>query len=507
MLERLLDIGKRVLAENDVDRVLTTALDGLIDLCGAERGTILLFGRGGEALFEEARHLARQDIEHPEFEVSRGILDRVRREGRPFWSPNVLEEPGVGSRRSVLRLRILSVICLPIRRAEEVFGLVYLDDRRATGVFTPQTVALVESFAELISLAAWNALERRRLRGEVEELARQLRRDGRYAEILGNDPRIVEVLELVEQVADTDATVLIRGESGTGKELIARALHAGSRRRAKPFVAINCGALPETLLDAELFGHVRGAFTGAVADNPGWFERAAGGTIFLDEIGEMTPALQAKMLRVLEVGEYARVGSTTVRRAEARVLAATHRDLAAMVREGKMREDLLYRLDVVEVRVPPLRERASDIPLLVRYFLDRFNAKHGKEKQLSPRAEDLLLAYSYPGNVRELQNAVQRAVLVSRGPLIEPGDLPESLRAGAAPGRDGALLAGFRAAKRRVVEDFERDYIIRRLQAAEGNISQAARAAEIDFKNFHAKMTRYGIDPLRFRGGRAPEPG
>jgi len=296
--------------------------------------------------------------------------------------------------------------------------------------------------------------------------------------------------------------VLVLGESGTGKELIARAIHYNSRRRDRPFVAINCGALPEPLLDAELFGHVRGAYTGAVADNPGWFERAAGGTIFLDEIGEMSPGLQTKMLRVLETGEYSRVGSTAVRRADARVVAATHRDLAGMVREGKLRQDLFYRLNVVEIPVPPLRERTGDVLLLARTFLDRFNEKHGKRRELSAAAEELLLAYDYPGNVRELQNAIQRAVLLASGPLIEPGDLPASFRAALPLGKGGAL-EGFRAAKRRLIEEFERDYLTRCLREAGGNISQAARTAGIDFKNFHDKMGQYGIDALAFKKERA----
>jgi Nif-specific regulatory protein len=497
MLERLLEIGKLVLAENDVRRVLAVALDGVVGLCGAERGMILLF-QGGETLFEEARGISRQDIERPELEVSRTILEKVRTEGTPFWSPNVLADPGLGSRRSVMRLQILSVICLPIRHDGEVFGLVYLDNRRATGVFTEETLAVVESFADLISLAAHNALERRRLHGHVEELARELRSQYRFDAIIGQSPPVLEALRLVSQVADSEATVLILGESGTGKELIARAIHYNSRRRERPFVAINCGALPEPLLDAELFGHVRGAYTGAVADNAGWFERAAGGTIFLDEIGEMSPALQTKMLRILEVGEYARVGSTTVRRSDARVVAATHRDLAGMVREGKMRQDLFYRLNVVEIPVPALRDRAGDVLLLARAFLDRFNEKHGKHLELSAGAEELLLAYDYPGNVRELQNAMQRAVLLATGPLVEPGDLPASFRT-AVRGKGGAIQ-GFRAAKRRLIEEFERDYITRCLREAGGNISQAARTAGIDFKNFYDKMGQYGIEALEFKG-------
>jgi Nif-specific regulatory protein len=504
MQNRLLEIGKRVLAESDVRRVLTVALDGVIELCGAERGMIVLFGPGGEALFEEARGLGRQDLEGPELEVSRTILEKVRTEGTAFWSQNVLADPGLGARRSVLRLQILSVICLPIRQGGDggaVLGLVYLDNRRMAGIFTAETLEVVESFADLISLAAFNALERRRLHDHVEDLARELRSRHRFDAITGQSPQILETLRLVSQVADSEATVLILGESGTGKELIARAIHYNSRRRDRPFVAINCGALPEQLLDSELFGHTRGAYTGAVADSAGWFERAAGGTIFLDEIGETSPSLQAKMLRILESGEYARVGSTTVRTSNARVVAATNRDLAGMVRDGKMREDLFYRLNVVEISMPPLRERPGDALLLARTFLARFNEKHGKDRELSLAAEELLQAYDYPGNVRELQNAIQRAVLLSRGPLIEPGDLPASFRA--APRGQGGALQGFKAAKQRVVEEFERDYLTRCLREAEGNISQAARTAAIDVKNFYDKMGRYGIDALAFKRGRA----
>ena len=502
MLERLLEIGKQVLAERDLDSVLSRALDGLIELCGAERGMIVL-EEGGETRFEAARHLDRQDIERPEFEVSRTVLDKVRAEGVGFWSPNVLEDPNVGARQSVLRLRILSVICLPILRQDERLGLIYLDNRKATGVFTPETARLVESFADLISLAAANAIERRRLSAGLEELGRKLRAESRFDAILGHDPKLLAVLERVAQVADSDVPVLIGGESGTGKELIARALHFGSRRSERPFVAINCGALPEALLDSELFGHVRGAFTGAIADRAGWFERAQGGTILLDEAGEMPPSLQVKLLRVLENREIARVGSTSVKRTDARVVAATHRDLSALVREGKFREDLLYRLNVVEIEMPPLRERPADLMLLARSFLDRSNEKHGRDRRFSPRAERLVRAYGYPGNVRELQNAVERAVLISRGQEIGVDDLPEAMRAA---GRDEPTGDGssFRAAKLRVVDQFERGWIENALAAARGNISEAARASGLDYKNFYAKMVRLGIEPGAFKGGSRP---
>src|SRR6185295_7059941 len=384
-------------------------------------------------------------------------------------------------------------------------GVVYLDNRSAEGVFSEETAQLVASFSEFISLAARNAMERRRLQQHIGALSEELRGRYDFGAIVGQDPTVLSMLKLVSQVADSDATVLIEGESGTGKELVARAVHFNSRRRAKPFVAVNCGALPENLLEAELFGHMRGAFTGAVRDNPGWFQRAEGGTLLLDEVGELTPSLQVKLLRVLENGEYSPVGSTQIRQADVRIVAATNRDLETLVREGKVRQDFLYRLKVVEVRLPALRERRSDLPVLIRHFLGRLAGRRGEEKKkrLSREAEALLLAYDYPGNIRELQNVLQRAILLAEGPVIEARHLPESLRElrPLLPPLEGEPdTSGFRAAKQRVVERFERDFIARSLRDAKGNISQAAKAAGIDYKNFYTKMQQYRIDPGGFKG-------
>ena len=502
MLERLLELGKTVLAEKDLDRMLTAAVDGVIELCGAERGMILLFDpEDGRVVVETARNLAREDLERPEFEVSRSILERVRATGEPFWHPNVLDDPSLGDRASVLRLLILSVICQPIRDGGQTLGVVYLDSRSAERVFSEETARLVASFSELISLAARNALERRRLQQRIGALSDELRERYDFGAIVGQDPKMLAVLKLVSQVADSDATVLIGGESGTGKELVARAVHFNSRRRAKPFIAVNCGALPENLLEAELFGHTRGAFTGAVRDNPGWFERAEGGTLLLDEVGELAPPLQVKLLRVLENGEYSRVGSTQIRRADVRIVAATNRDLDALVREGKVRQDFLYRLNVVEVRLPSLRERRSDLPVLIRHFLGRLEGRRGAKK-LAPEAEALLLAYDWPGNIRELQNVIQRALLLAEGPVIEARHLPDALRELRPllpPLAEESASGGFREAKQRVVERFEREYLTRCLSEARGNISQAAKAAGIDYKNFYTKMQQYGIEPGEFK--------
>ncbi|NOZ69367.1 MAG: sigma-54-dependent Fis family transcriptional regulator [Deferribacteres bacterium] len=244
-----------------------------------------------------------------------------------------------------------------------------------------------------------------------------------FESILGHHHGIIEVLKFISRAADTDAAVLIRGESGTGKELVARALHTNSRRRERPFVPVNCGALPESLLETEMFGHVRGAFTGAVRDRAGWFERADAGTIFLDEVSEMPPALQVKLLRVLQSGEYSRVGSTEIRRCDVRILTATNADMQHLVKEGKFRGDLYYRINILDIEIPPLRERRSDIPLLVRHYLKIYGTRHGRDiLRMGRDAEALLLSYDFPGNVRELENIIQRAVILSRTALLSsPG--------------------------------------------------------------------------------------
>jgi len=498
----LFDLARRLLVETSLEGVLTAALDGMIESVGAERGMVLLFAADGALRFEAARNLDRSDVERPEFEVSRGVVERVRDGGRPFFSHNLLDDPTLGQRSSVRRLRLLSVICQPIQCDDREVGVVYLDQRHAEHLFDDEAADLAGRFAKLISAAAHRALERRRLEERVAELGEAVRDRFAFDGIVGDSPEMTAALEVAARVADSDATVLVRGESGSGKELVARALHHNSRRRRRPFVAVNCGALPETLLESELFGHVRGAFTGAVSEKEGWFERARGGTLLLDEVAELPPALQVKLLRVLERGEYSPLGSTRVERADVRLVAATHRDLEADVAAGRLRQDFFYRLNVVEVRVPPLRRRRGDVPLLARHLLAELAERHGRPlPRLSPAAERCIAGHDFPGNVRELRNALERALLLAEGETIEPQHLPEAVRARPAPApADGAPELPFRDAKRRAVEEFERRYVTRALAAAEGNIAAAARAADVDYKNFYTKVKRYPVDPAGFKG-------
>jgi two-component system response regulator HydG len=298
--------------------------------------------------------------------------------------------------------------------------------------------------------------------------------------------------------------VLVTGESGTGKELVARALHARSPRKGHPFVALNCGALTETLLESELFGHVKGAFTGAQRDQKGLFDAADGGTIFLDEIGDIPLATQVRLLRVLQEGEIKRVGSADSVKVDVRVIAATHRDLPKLVKGGKFREDLFYRLNVINIPLPALRERVEDIPLLAHHFLRRYAERLGKKvRALSPEAIELLCGYRFPGNVRELENAVERAVVLCRGESITPADLPPAVTGRTAPlvreapanGDEAAWLSlSYAAAKEQALRRFEKSYVEALMRACDNNISAAARKAGMDRSNFKRVLRKYRTD-------------
>jgi Nif-specific regulatory protein len=318
--------------------------------------------------------------------------------------------------------------------------------------------------------------------------------------IIGFHPKLVEVLRLAMRVADTRAIVLIYGESGTGKELLARALHENSRRRDNPFVPLNCGAFPDALLESELFGYKKGAFTGAMIDKIGWLEQAEGGTVLFDEIQEMSIAVQTKLLRVLQTREFSPIGSTEIKRCNIRIVAATNKSLPELVDKGSFREELYYRLNVIDLTLPPLRERKSDIPLLIENFLLVFGAQYWKENiEISKDAHGILYDYDYPGNIRELKNIIERCVALTSGEKIETTTLPTRLLVGNGHSSPENELSHFQEAKERAIEKFERTYIIDCLQHARGNISQAARSAGIHVTNLHLKIKKYHIDPHLFK--------
>jgi DNA-binding NtrC family response regulator len=330
-----------------------------------------------------------------------------------------------------------------------------------------------------IRIVVQRALEHTRLEREHRMLLERIDRELRFENLVGSGSAMRRVFEMIEKVAETDLTVLVRGESGTGKELVAQALHQRSPRRGRPFVAVNCAAISRELVESELFGHERGAFTGADARRIGRFEAANGGTIFLDEIGDMAPETQAKVLRVLEERSLERVGSTKPVAVDVRVIAATHRDLEAEVKRGRFREDLYYRLKVVQISVPPLRERREDVPALANRFLSQLAERLGREpRRVSAGALAALAGYAWPGNVRELRNVLEQAAVLAQSDTIAETDLRLPCRpagsGAAAP--NGANAAGFADAKRQATEDFERAYLLRALRQHGGNISRTAEA-------------------------------
>ena len=499
-LKQILETGKHLILETNISMILQISIDSIIEISNAERGLILLFAENGDIIFETARHLNKKDIENPKFEISRSIINNVKLKKNAVYLKDAFDEPEFNSSESALRLKILSVIALPLIHNDEIFGVVYLDNRSIRGAFKKDTFA--QEFGEFISAAAFSALEKKKLLNHVEKLEGELRAKYQLEAIIGHDSKMVRLLELVSKIAATSATILIQGESGTGKELIANAIHFNSKRKDKQFLPVNCAALPENLLESELFGHVKGAFTGAIQDKKGIFEHAQNGTIFLDEISEMSMAMQAKLLRILQSGEYSKVGSTEIKYADVRLVTASSKNIKGMVKEGEFREDLFYRINVINLELPSLRDRKSDIPVLIEHFLKIFQNQNDKKNlRISKDAEVLLQNYTYPGNVRELENIIQRAVILADDNLIEAVLLPTELQIKSK--NNGISLelenVGFKVAKQQAIENFEKEFLRNCLRVSNGNISKAAEIADMHFKNFYAKIQKYNIIPTSFK--------
>jgi len=430
----------------------------------AGRAALLLLDREGEP---EAVFARDQRGRSAPFPVSRTLL-RQAVDGRiTILAADVLCAPGLDQAASVQAERLRSLLAIPLAGPDGILGLLYADTRESEARFDEGHLALLAAAGRLAALALGNQRRLEWLEGEKRRLAAAL-----DPGMVGESPRMKEVYRLLAKVAPTASTVLLRGESGSGKELAARALHDASPRNGRPFVAINCATLSETLLESELFGHEKGAFTGAVERKIGKLEVADTGTVFLDEVGEIPPNLQAKLLRVLEEREFERVGGTRPIRVDVRLVAATHRDLEKAIREGTFRADLYYRLSVITLTLPPLRDRREDIPLLASHFAARVARDLGRPVAgFSPEARACLQRYPWPGNVRELRNAVERAVVLGEGELIVPEDLPETVLETAQGGAgEPTALPQYHAA----VNDYKRRLIVDAVKEARGNISKAA---------------------------------
>ncbi|HEV8437768.1 MAG TPA: sigma-54 dependent transcriptional regulator [Methylomirabilota bacterium] len=346
-----------------------------------------------------------------------------------------------------------------------------------------------------VDLIIKNGLERKRLRDENLYLRKQLETQHRFENIIGKSARIVDVFDTIRKISDSPATAMITGESGTGKELVARAIHFNSHRRDKPFVSVNCGAIPEGLMESELFGHVKGSFTGAVANKIGLFSAAEGGTLFLDEITEIPPLLQVKLVRAIQVREIRRVGDTKDVKTDVRLIAASNRDLETAVKEGVMREDLFYRLNVLPIHLPPLRERREDIPLLVAHFIQKFSKELAKDvRGVTPEALAVLERYHWPGNIRELENALERAIVLGAGEMLGVDSLPESVRR-ERPAREPEMLElpeeGLDLEA--TLDDLERRYLQRALERTRGVQTKAAELLRMTFRQFRYKLQKHNL--------------
>ncbi len=520
LLRRLLRVNKRLNSEQRLPRLLEMIVDTVIELTDAERGFLLLEDDGGELAVRVARNIDQRTLDAADFELSRSIARQAATGGQPIVTIDAAGDSRFREAVSVSDLRLRSVLAVPLTVRGRAVGTIYVDHRLRQGAFGDDDVAVVLDFAEQAAIAIENArllAEVRRRERQIDALNRRLEselaagreeltgmrqelRENRdalairydYRNIVGRTPRMQELFRLLDRVTDTMLPAVIQGESGTGKELVARAIHFNGPRRERPFVSENCAAIPETLLESTLFGYARGAFTGADHDARGLFEVADGGTLFLDEIGEMSPAMQGKLLRVLQDGEFRRVGSERPRKVDVRILAATNRDLHRMVEDGTFRQDLFFRINVVRISLPSLRERHEDIPLIVAHICAKLAGDAGKPKTVAPAALARLCAYRWPGNVRELENEIQRAYAMS-GATITAADLAHHVLAGAEGGSSNAVIDPESLSLKPRVERLERMLIREALARMGGNQTKAAVALGLSRFGLQKKLRRYRI--------------
>jgi Nif-specific regulatory protein len=501
-LSILFEITQILDSSLDLRTVVEPVLEVITRSLDMKFATLTLVNRqSGEISIEAAYGLSASQKRKGRYKPGEGITGKVIQTGKPAIVPRISEEPAfldkTGARKSHEN-GDLSFLCVPIKMGREVMGALSAD-RPASKAHALQEDARVLSIiasliAQAVRLRQSAQEERERLMEENLRLQDELKDRFRPSNIIGNSKAMQEVYKLIAQVSVSDTTVLLRGESGTGKELVAHALHYASPRAAKPFVKVNCAALPEGVIESELFGHEKGAFTGAVASRKGRFELAEGGTLFLDEIGDLSPAMQIKLLRVLQEREFERVGGTATIRADVRMITATNRVLEDLIQREQFRQDLYYRLNVFPIHIPPLRERRTDILLLADYFAERYSLKtHKNVRRISTPAIDMLMAYHWPGNVRELENCIERAVLLSDDDVIHGHHLPPTLQTAEASG------TVTRRTLRATLESVEKELLVEALKSSRGNMASAASALGITERIMGLRVRKYRIQARRFR--------
>jgi transcriptional regulator with GAF, ATPase, and Fis domain len=508
-LRKLYEFSETLMTMNEIDQLLESMLDAVIEVTGAEKGLILLNddaftgdkpadkGAEGEPAPEPAvasgqrirasRNVKREaltDGPAGDRAISDSIVKKVIETGRPVIVSDALSDSQFKTSESVLALRLSSVMCAPLVSQGHVQGVLYVGNDRVKGLFERSQLDVLSIFASQASLILQNALLLSALRADKEKLVAELK-DKRFGEIIGACPSMLEVFRKLQKVATTDISVLITGETGTGKELIAREIHRRSNRATGPFVVINCGAIPENLIESELFGHVKGAFTGAIASRPGKFQVANGGTLFLDEIGELPLNLQVKLLRALQERIVFRVGDSKPEKVDIRVVAATNRVLEEEIRAGRFREDLYYRLNVVNIYLPALRERGDDVLIIARALLSKHTAELGAHVQgFTPQALGAIKKHPWPGNIRQLENRVKKALVLCDKSLLGPEDLDLGKEA-------ETPIMPLEKAK----EDFQRRYVLEVLERNNGNRTQTARDLGVDPRTIFRYLEREANPP------------
>ena len=499
-LSTLLEVSQALSGTLNLKSALHRVLEILARHHGAIRSIVTLLREGGELSVEASDGLDRP-AQAVQYRMGEGITGRVVETGKPIVVPRVSREPGFlhrASRRPELDDQELSFVCVPVVLNRRAVGALGVDLR-----FKPERdydssvkfLGVVASMiAQAVKIQRLIEEDKRRLVDENTHLRQELRDRYDFSNIIGTSGPVRQMYEQVAQVAATNTTVLIRGESGTGKELIAHSIHYNSLRAKKPFVKVSCAALPDSLIESELFGYEKGAFTGADARKKGRFELAEGGTLFLDEIGDLALATQVKLLRVLQEREFERLGGTETVKVNVRLLAATNKDMEKGIAAGTFREDLYYRLNVFAIFVPPLRDRKADLLMLADHFLDKFSQEHGKSiKRISTPAIDMLASYHWPGNVREMENALERAVLMCDGQVIHAHHLPPSLQTAEASG------TVMRVSLSDSVAAYEKDLIQDTLKTTRGNRAKAARLLDTTERILSYKVRNYAIDVGRFK--------
>jgi transcriptional regulator with GAF, ATPase, and Fis domain len=521
MLAALYDISSTLNSTVDINILLKSIIQKTKELLNVENASIFFWDKHKGELYPPIAIAEKEGMETRSdwfrSKIASSVAGWVFHQDRPVLVRDVsVDDRFYREMQGNIKPLVRSILCVPLRGSECILGVVEAANKKE-GRFTLDDQRMLEAIADNIAVSIEKAniyrdLQRAEalLRQQNAELRRAVKQKYRFENIIGNSDGIMDVLKKAEQVALTDSTVLIYGETGTGKELLARAIHQSSPRSSKNFVPINCGAIPENLLESELFGHEKGAFTGATMRRIGRFEEANGGTLFLDEISDMDINLQVKLLRVLQESVIQRLGSNEGIPVDVRVIVATHEDLDQLVSEGKFREDLYYRLKVFELELPPLRERQGDIPLLINHFIAFYNERLGKQIfDIEDAALNILCRYNYPGNIRELQHLVERAMVLCKGNVITTDILPEKMRVPMKNSRSLTHKQGYfviprnkeelRAAKNKVKREIEHLFLSDLLSSTHGNVSKAARKADMDRSWLIELIGRHQIDLSRFR--------